>query len=391
MRPAWLSRNVLALGLVSLLTDIASEMALPFLPLFLTTTLGASALALGTIEGAADSLAALLKLVSGRLTDRFGRARRWVLSGYLLSSLARPLLGVTLSPWHVLGVRLADRTGKGLRTSPRDVLLAAAAPAESRARAFSFHRAMDHTGAVIGPLVALAIVTWVSADLRVLFWLTAIPGALAVLAIVFGVRELAQAKRDHASSTVTLWPSAALVRFLVPFAFFTLGNARDAFLWLKVGASRAPLMTLPLLWMALHVTKVASSLAGGYLADRFGRRRTIAAGWALYAAIYFGFAHTHDPVLVAVLFVVYGLYHGLAEGPTKALIAELAPRGRGTAFGWYNAVEGALALPASRLFGFLWYRFGDAVAFTAGAGLAAMALVTLGLLATRAPVDAAAR
>ena len=186
---SWLTRNVLLLGLVSLLTDAASELIIPLLPLFLTGTLGASALLLGWIEGLADLVASVLKLLSGRWADRLGRNRPFVLGGYGLSSLARPFVALATAPWHVLLVRVLDRTGKGLRSSPRDALIASSVQPDQRGAAFGLHRAMDHAGAVIGPLLAAAYLTWWSEDLRTLFWLSAIPGAAAVLLVLFGVRE----------------------------------------------------------------------------------------------------------------------------------------------------------------------------------------------------------
>lgn len=393
-RRSWLTRNVLVLGLVSLLTDAASEMIIPLLPLFLTGTLGASAVALGLIEGLADFVAAVLKLLSGRWADRLGKNRPFVLAGYGLASTVRPFVALAVAPWHVLAVRVLDRTGKGLRTSPRDALIAASVEPDQRGAAFGLHRAMDHVGAVIGPLVAAAYLVGTSGDLRTLFWLSAIPGAAAVLLVATAVREEGRegasdaALEDEASAGPAdppepVRPPGELRRFLLPLGLFTLGNASDVFLLLKAGAERAPIVTLPLLWVGLHVVKAVASVPGGKLADRWGRRRTIAVGWLLYAAIYLGFAAADTPAAVAALFVVYGVYHGLTEGPEKALVAELAPRGRtGTAFGWYHLVLGVLSLTASVLFGGLWTTFGDGVAFTTSAGLA---LVAVGALATLAP------
>ena len=386
---AWLTRNVLALGLVSLLTDTATEAIIPLLPAFLMTLAGAGPVALGLIEGAADSVASLLKLVSGRAADRLGRNRPLVLAGYALSSLARPFIALAAIPAHVLAVRVADRVGKGLRTSPRDNLIAGSVPANQRGTAYGFHRAMDHAGAVLGPLLAVVFLTFWTKNLRLLFALTAIPGALAVLAILGGVREAAPPApaTPRPSAPPVPLPAGRLARFLVPLAIFTLGNSSDVFLLLKAGtangeAGKIPLVGLPLLWMGFHVVKMLASTPGGRLADRLGRVRTIGLGWAVYALVYAGFAFAHSRAAVIGLFAVYGLYYGLTEGAEKALVADLAPAAsRGTAFGWYHATVGLLALPAGLLFGGLWSAYGDAVAFGVGAGLALLALVLLVALA----------
>ena len=373
-------RNVLILGFVSFFTDVASEMVIPLLPIFLTSVLGATALAVGWIEGLADATASLLKLLSGRWSDRLGRRRPLVIAGYTLSSIVRPFIALAASAWHVLLVRVVDRIGKGIRTSPRDALLAASAPPELHASAFGLHRAMDHLGAVVGPLCAAGFLAFVSQDLRTLFWLTAIPSAAAVLVVVVAVREppaLSTPPPARASGS-----SRRLLRLLVPLGLFTLGNASDVFLLLKAGAERAPLTTLPLLWMGLHVVKVLASLAGGRLADRWDRRWTIVVGWLFYAAIYAGFAFADDPFVVAALFLAYGIYHGLTEGAERALVAELVPAVRwGSGFGWYHLTLGALALAASVLFGALWTRFGSHVAFLTSAALAVLAAIAL--VATR--------
>lgn len=384
----WLTRNVVFLGLVSLLTDTASEMVLPLLPLFLTKTLGAGALALGWIEGLADATASVLKLVSGRWADRLGRNRPLVLTGYAISSIVRPFVGAATSAWHVLAVRMTDRTGKGIRTSPRDALLAGSVPPGAHASAFGFHRAMDHSGAVLGPLLAAGFLTFVSQDLRVLFWLSALPGAAAVLVLWRYVvetgpsTERAREREQPASDEQPPAPGASrLVRFLVPLGLFTLGNASDAFLLLKAGGSHAPIATLPLLWMGLHVVKAAASIPSGRLADRVGRRRVIAAGWLVYAAVYAGFAFAESPAAIWGLFLVYGLYHGLVEGPERALIAEAAPpRKRGATFGWYHLTLGVLSLAASILFGTIWQLAGSRAAFLTSAGLALVAVAALVIL-----------
>ncbi|MCA8922394.1 MAG: MFS transporter [Planctomycetes bacterium] len=375
------------LGFVSLLTDTASEVIVPLLPFFLASTLGAGALALGWIEGLADATASVLKLLSGRWADRLGRNRPLVLAGYLLSSCARPFVAAAGSAGHVLVVRLLDRTGKGIRSSPRDALLAASVPEAQRGAAFGLHRSMDHAGAVLGPLLAAGYLSFVSQDLRLLFWLTAIPGAAAVLVLWLGVEEdpvveeEPQPLEPDPTEPAPRGSDRALTRFLVPLGLFTLGNASDVFLLLKAGGSRAPLGTLPLLWLGLHGVKTLSSVPGGKLADRVGRRRVIATAWLLYAAVYVGFAFAESQLAIWSLFLVYGLYHGLSEGPEKALVAQLAPpRARGSAFGLYYLTLGLLSLAASVLFGALWELAGSRAAFLTSAALAVAAVVALATL-----------
>lgn len=391
--PPWISRNVLLLGLVSFFNDTSSEVILPLLPAFLTGTLGAGALALGGIEGVADATASVIKFFSGRWSDRLGRYKPWVLGGYGFSSLARPLVALAAAPWHVLAVRTVDRLGKGLRTSPRDALIAASCPPGRFGAAYGLNRAMDHAGAVLGPALAAGILALGCTNLRLLFALAAIPG-LAAVASILAVREESKG-RGAAAPLPPPAPDASapegspregapsLVRLLLPFWIFTLGNGSDVFLLLKAGAVRSPLVAFPLLWIGLHVTKMLVSAPAGRMADRFGPRRMIALGWLVYAAVYAAFAFTESRVVVAVLFVVYGCYHGLAEGPEKAWIAGIAPRGRtGTAFGWYHLVQGGGVLAASLLFGGIWEFFGSRAAFLTGAGLALAALVAL-LVLTR--------
>jgi len=378
---SWLTRNVVLLGVVSLLTDTATEMIVPLLPLFLST-LGAGALALGWIEGLADAVASVLKLLSGRWSDRTGRRRPFVIGGYGLASVARPFVAVATAASHVLAVRVADRVGKGLRTSARDALIAGSVDADQRGAAFGLHRAMDHTGAVLGPLIAFGFLLAWPSDLRTLFWLTAIPGAAAVAVVVFGVREAAVDTAPAQASGNSDGPrDDRLLRLLLPLGLFTLGNASDLFLLLKAGATRTPLVTLPLLWMGLHVVKMLASIPGGRLSDRWGRARTISLGWIFYAAIYAGFAFAESQAAIWALFVAYGIYHGLTEGAERALVAELVPSTRwGSGFGWYHLTLGGLTLVASVLFGGLWEAFGSQAAFLTSAVLAVVAVICLAVV-----------
>ncbi|MES2525007.1 MAG: MFS transporter [Gemmatimonadota bacterium] len=393
-------RNVLALSAVSFLTDASSEIIAPLLPLFLTGTLGASVAFVGLIEGAAESVASLLKLGSGWWSDRLKRRKPLIVAGYAIASFARPLVGLAGSAGQVLAIRLADRVGKGMRGAPRDALLAASTDAATRGRAFGFHRAADHAGAVVGPLIAMLCLGAFAMPIRQVFLVAAIPGALAVLVAVVWVRE----QSDHvvAPSRTPMAPSpdahaahVSVEPLGVPFrnamlaiVLFTLGNSTDAFLLLRANQLGVPIAVIPLLWILLHVVKMLSSTPGGSLSDRLGRRPLIAGGWMLYAIVYLGFAFATAPWHAWALFGIYGVVFGLTEGAEKALVADLVPvLRRGTAFGWYHAAVGVAALPASLLFGVLWDRYGAPVAFASGSAIAILAALAFLTVSSSASPD----
>jgi MFS family permease len=382
-----LPRNVKALGIVSLLNDASSEMIFPLLPAFVTTTLGASPAALGAIEGAAEAAAALVKVAAGRLSDRTARRKPLVLAGYSLASLARPLIAATSAASQVLGLRVLDRLGKGLRSGPRDALIAEATPEKDRGRAFGFHRAMDHAGAFIGPLLASAVLLFRD-DLRLVFALAGIPAALALATIVGAVRETERQERAAATKpeSTSAPRSRAFAAYLTVLAVFALGNSSDAFLLLRAQQGGLTLALIPVLWSFHHVVKSAVSTPAGTLSDRIGRNRVIVAGWSVYALTYAGFAVGHSAWHYWALFMVYGLFHALAEGPQAALVGDLTPKAtRGRSFGWFHAVSGGMQLPASLLTGYLWSRYGGPIALGTGAALAALAAAGLLLVPTAAP------
>ncbi|HEU0105916.1 MAG TPA: MFS transporter [Vicinamibacteria bacterium] len=378
-----LPRTVRRLGLVSLLTDASSEMIYPLLPSFLTGVLGAGPAFVGLVEGLAESVASLLKLASGRISDRMRRRKPLIVGGYTLSSLARPLVAAATAPWHVLVVRIADRIGKGVRGAPRDALLAQVTPREDLGRAYGFHRAMDHAGAVVGPLIA-SVLLLLHVELRTVFALAALPALASVLVLVFAVQEvpsataLASAPPTAVETPGTKPAPRGLGRLLAVIGLFTLGNSSDAFLLLRAQDAGVALPLIPILWTAHHVVKSAASTAGGALSDRVGRRAAIAAGWVLYALAYAGLALASSPWPVWALFAVYGLHHALTEGPERALVAEMAAgEARGRAFGLYYALTGALLLPASLLTGALWQRISPAAALLTGAAIALVAAIAL--------------
>lgn len=375
-----LPRTVKALGFVSLLTDVSSEMIYPLLPAFLTGVLRAGPAFLGVVEGLAETTAALLKLLAGRLSDRLPRRKPLVVAGYSLSSVARPLVAAALAPWHILAVRVADRVGKGVRGAPRDAIVADVTPASDLGRAYGFHRAMDHAGALAGPVIA-SVLLWWGLGLRSVFAWAAIPAALSVGVLLFGVREIAR-DSPGTSSTPAAAPAGPLGRdfrrYLGVLAVFTLGNSSDAFLLLRAADAGVPLTAIPLLWAFHHSVKAAFSTWAGGLSDRLGRRATILAGWSVYALAYAGFAMASRPLEIFLLFAFYGFFHALTEGPERALVAALAPaEARGRAFGWFHAVTGAMLLPASLLTGVLWQTLGASVALGAGALLSALSAVGL--------------
>jgi MFS family permease len=412
-----LPREVWLLGWVSLFTDTATEMIYPLLPLFLTRVIGASAMSLGVIEGIAEAANSALKILSGRLADKWGAAKPLVLFGYGLSSAVRPLIGLASSWLDVLTLRFADRLGKGVRGAPRDAMLVAYADATSRGRVFGFHRAMDHAGAVLGPLVAAAFLYFYPADYRTLFALTVIPGIIVML-VLWRVPERRTPGTPGTSGTPgtpgTPGTSGTLgtpgtpgtsgtpgtigtpgtpgtlsnpfYKFIALITLFSLGNASDAFLLLRLNDIGLAAFWIPLLWSGLHVVKVGSSIVGGTWSDRFGRRRLIAAGWIVYAFVYAGFAIFDQPLILIAIFLSYGVYFGLTEGVERAWIADLAPASaQGVAFGIYYAAIGLGSLVASLLFGFIWTRVSPEAAFHTGAGIAIAAILLLYLMFSRSP------
>jgi MFS family permease len=383
-RPVWF------LGLTSLFTDAATEMIYPLLPVYLSRVLGASAVSLGIIEGVAEGVNSLLKVISGYWSDRVRQRRPIVIAGYALSSLARPFIAMTTTWPQVLLIRALDRVGKGIRGAPRDVLLARFATPTTRGRIYGFHRAMDHSGAIVGPLIATVILFFAPDRYRLLFALTAIPGAIAV-ALLFFVDEDAgaepraaerQRNTNHEPQTTNRLP-ARVIALLGVLLVFGLGNSADAFLLLRLSDALGGAIYVPLLWAGIHVVKASLSTWGGGLSDRFGRKQLIIAGWMIYTLVYFGFALSTGAAAFIGWFLFYGVYFAFAEGAEKALIADLTPmERRGAAFGWYNAVTGIGALIASIVFGELYEHFGAPVAFMTGAALAGAAAVLLLLIPT---------
>jgi MFS family permease len=363
----------------SFFTDTASEAIYPIMPLYLTRTLGGTAMAIGIIEGAAEALNSVLKILSGRLSDRWSARKPFVMAGYGISTLARPLVALATSWLHVLAVRLTDRVGKGIRAAPRDALLASWAEPATRGYVFGLHRSMDHAGAIVGPLLASLFLWFFPEQYRTLFALTLIPGLIAV-AMLVPVPD-APALREAATPAPEV-PAAPLgtrfSRYLSVLFLFSLGNSTDAFLLLRLSEVGVGAPWIPVAWAALHVVKAAVSPIAGHLSDGMSRRGIIATGWLVYAGVYGGFALASSAATLMPLFLVYGVYYGLTEGVEKAVVADLAPAGRrGAAFGAYHAVIGIGALAASLVFAGIWKAAGAPAAFALGAALALASSVSL--------------
>lgn len=374
-----LPRSVWLLGTISLLNDSASEMIYPLLPLFLAGTLGAGPRLLGLIEGLAEAVSSLLKLVAGAWSDRVRRAKPFVVSGYGIAGVARTLIAAATGWWLVLLCRLADRVGKGLRSSPRDALLGRSIEPEQRGLAFGLHRAMDNAGAVIGPLAAAALLA-LGMELRTVFWCAGIP-ALIVLLLTLRLRE------PEAAAVVERTPfdwhlrgfPPEFKRYLLVLGLFMLGNSSNLFLLLRVRELGFAQAQIPLLWALMSLVAALFLTPLSSLSDRIGRRRLIVAGWIAYAVIYLLLGWGGLPTWsVWGLFVAYGMFIAATEGAEKALVADLVPHEQlGTAFGWYHLTMGITLLPASLLFGWLWHSVSAFTAFAFGATCALLAALLL--------------
>lgn len=374
-----LPRTVWLLGLVSLFNDTTSELVYPLVPLFLASVLMAGPRALGLIEGIAEATSSLLKLFSGVLMDRRGHAKGWVAGGYAIAALSRPLFYLASSWPAVLLLRFADRVGKGLRTSPRDALLAGSVDESRRGLAFGLHRAMDNAGAVLGPLLA----AWLLArgvPLKDIFLWSIVPGIITV-ALALSVKEppvIPAEQRQPFPWKLAGFPPA-FKRYLLVLALFTLGNSSNMFLLLRAKELGLPDYQVPLLWALMSAVAMVFSVPLSALSDRLGRVRLILSGWMLYGLFYLmlgidGF----NPLLLWPLFACYGLFLAATEGAEKALVADLAPRNQlGTAYGWFNLVAGIMLLPASLLFGWLWQAISPLAAFGFSASCALLAALLL--------------
>lgn len=372
-----LPRTVVVLGGVALLNDTASDMLTPLLPLFVTAVLGAGPAAVGLIEGVAEATASILKLVSGWLADRGWNAKRLVVGGYSLSNLARPLIGLASSWGAVLLLRFFDRVGKGLRTAPRDAMIAASVTAADRGRAFGFHRALDHGGAVLGPLLAFSLLQ-MGVPLRDVFFYSLIPGTLALMLLVFAVPPTPSAAPPAAPRLAWRALDPRLRALVLAAAAVSFAAVPEAFLVLWMQAHGVELVWVPLLWAAMHLVKMAVAMPFGHLSDRIARLTLVSAGWSTRVLLLLGLASVADGPWVWALMFVYAGAVASTEGAERALIGDVAPdRHKATAFGLYHMLSGLLALPGAVLFGLIWQQWGMSTAFCVAALLTAAAALAL--------------
>jgi MFS family permease len=374
--------QVILLGIVSLLNDSSSEMIYPLLPVFLSTTLGATPVIIGLIEGAADGLASILKLVAGSWSDRLQRRKPLLVAGYGLAAASRALIGVAGRWPAVLAARLIDRTGKGIRSAPRDAMISDVTPPESRGKAFGFHRALDHTGAIIGPLAALVFLNVMHVPMRTLFLIAVIPGALGVLLLILALREPERVIAPRSRDTKRVPLPARFWAALGAIALFSLANSSDAFLLLQAHAAGVATSMLPLLWAAHHVIKSLFSTAAGSLSDRMDRRWLLVGGWLSYAVLYFLFPAARTMTVFVILFVLYAIPFTLTEGAERAWISELVPAdARGRSFGLYYLATGLFVLAGTAIFGELYQRVSPSAAFNTGAAFAVAAAIAVAIIA----------
>lgn len=375
-----IQRNIFFTGLTSFLTDTTTKMVYAVMPLFLLS-IGASKTELSLIEGIAESTASLLKALSGWLSDHVGRNKPFMLAGYAFTALLSPLFGWAQTPMQVLGIRFAERVGKGIRTAPRDSLIAASAAPGGRGRGFGFHKAMDNSGAIAGPLLAFAILAAFPGEYRRVFWLSALPGLAGVFILVLFVKEVRSQRKEHrAKPTFRDFPLRFYALMGVVFVF-TLGNSTDALLLVKAADVGIPAALIPLVYLVFNSISVAASVPLGILLDRFGRERFIIGGYLLYAGVYCGFGLAGSPWAVVAFFALYGLYSAATDGIQKALVSDLIDSGKqGTGLGIYNGLLGATLLPASLIAGVLYDRVDNRAPFFFGAAMALLAAVLMGML-----------
>jgi len=387
-------RNVFIAGLVSFFMDVSSEMIYPLVPLFLANVLGVNKSVIGLIEGIAESTASLLKVFSGWFSDRIGN-RKWLMAaGYGISTLSRPIVSLATGWQHILGSRFMDRFGKGIRTAPRDAIIAESSEKTHLGRAFGLHRSMDTMGAVVGPALAFLLLGLFSNNYRMVFWLSMIPGTIAVLLIIFFITEKKKASLPHSER-----PKLTLKHFdwrfkvfVVIAAVFAIGNSSDVFLILRAQQVGVPIVMIPVVYLIFNLVYSLSSIPAGIAADRFGRKRIILLGFILFAILYYGFAIAKDATAIWVLFGFYGLFMGITEGIQKAfLVTIIPPDFKATAFGVYNSAVGIAMFPASLIGGWLWDHVSPSATFYFGsitAGLSAILFIVFIIVVRKIPFPA---
>jgi MFS family permease len=386
-------KNVFFTGLVSFFMDVSSEMIYPLVPLFLANVLGINKSMIGLIEGIAEATASLLKVFSGWFSDRIGRRKELMLAGYAISVLSRPIIALAGSWPQVMASRFVDRLGKGIRTAPRDAIIAEASEKSQLARAFSLHRSMDTLGAVAGPAIALLLLHLYNRNYQIVFWLSMIPGAIAVLVIIWFIEEKKRtAVQGVKRPRLTLRHFDWRVKFFILIAtLFALGNSSDAFLILRAEQVGIPTVMIPAVYLTFNLIYSLSAIPAGMAADRFGRKRVILLGFILFAGLYFGFAVAHTSAMIWMLFCAYGVFMGLTEGIQKAFLASIIPPDfKATAFGVYATAVGIATFPASLIGGILWDRISASATFffsAATATIAALLFLLLIILDKKLPMN----
>jgi len=371
-----ISKNVFALGSTSFLTDVSREMIYPLLPLYLRSVLGASTAFVGLVEGIAESTSSVLNIVSGWFSDRIKKRKTLLLWGYSLSAVTRPLIAVATIGWHILLVRFVEKVGKGIRVPPRDALIAESCTPENRGKGFGLHRSMDNVGSILGPLLAFSLLIYLNNDYRTLFWISSIPAFLAIGILTFVVsekpRDISQTEVPSVNRRFNLKQfNRPFKLFLIATTVFELANSSNAFLLLRVKDLGLSLELIPIIYLFSNIFKTISSMPGGILSDKLGRRNVLVVGWIVYGISYFGFAFITSVTQAWVIFGIYGLFSGMTEGVKKAFVADLVPKEvRGSAYGIHSFLVSFPQLPASLLLGILWQKFNATVAFSVGASFA---------------------
>ncbi|MDI6716866.1 MAG: MFS transporter [Actinomycetota bacterium] len=375
------SRNVFFLGLTSLFTDISTEMIYPLIPIFITTVLGAPVSIVGLIEGVAESTASLLKVVSGWLSDRTRSRKRLTVLGYGLAAASKPIIALSFVWWQVLIGRFSDRLGKGIRTSPRDALIAESSSREEYGKSFGFHRSMDTLGAAFGPLIAFASLPLLHNNFRLYFSFAIIPAAIGVAVLALFVKEKIKPTKVETLKLSLSSFNRRFKLFLIVVLIFTLGNSSDAFLILRAQNVGIAIGLIPLVYFVFNIVYALSSTPIGSLSDKIGRKNVIISGYVIFSLVYLGFALVRSPLAIWFLFAAYGLYYAFTEGIFKAFTADIVPaKLRGTAYGLLSLVLGVALFPASLFAGFLWDKISPSAPFFFGSAVSLLALVLFMIL-----------
>lgn len=375
-------KNVWYLGLVSFFTDVSSEMIFPILPLFLTTVLKANMAVIGAIEGIAESASSILKLFSGWLSDKLEKKKILIFSGYGLSTITKPVLALATSWWHVLFVRFFDRVGKGIRSAPRDALIASSVSKESRGKSFGIHRMMDTLGAVVGTIIASLLLAYFANNFRLIFWLSFIPGLIAILIIVFLVKEVKQEKKAEKRLTLSLKQfKPEFKKFLFVIALFSMANFSYAFFILRARDIGLALALIPVVYLVYNIFYASFSIPAGKMSDKIGRINVLAVGFLLFGVSALGFAFIANPITIWILFALYGLFMAVTDGVSRAHVSDIVEEDkRGSALGVYHSLIGITVLPANLIGGFLWNSINVYAPFVYAAVVSIIAFILLMVL-----------